>query len=59
MSIAITNGPSPDTVVSPTEGLLKLRGDGAAYMGMKYMEYLELQQRSVLDGKSCLDRVKI
>ncbi|KAJ6683579.1 hypothetical protein OIU85_007283 [Salix viminalis] len=30
-----------------------------SYIGMKYEDYLELQQSNKLDGKSCLDRVRI
>ncbi|KAI4318719.1 hypothetical protein MLD38_032390 [Melastoma candidum] len=59
MSISVASGPSPDTLVSPIEGLLEQTGNRAAYLGMKYKDYLELQQSNVLDGKSCLDRVKI
>ena len=40
----------------------KLVEDGhhpPAYVGMKYKDYVELQQSSMLDGKAILDRVRI
>ncbi|KAB5516040.1 hypothetical protein DKX38_026732 [Salix brachista] len=61
MSIAMAHGPSLDSVVSPAPELL-VSGEGdepAAYIGIKYKDYLELQQSNKLDGKSCLDRVRI
>ncbi|XP_030464945.1 2-oxoglutarate-dependent dioxygenase 19-like [Syzygium oleosum] len=59
ISIVLSNGPSPDTVVMPAEQLVHGENNRAMYIGMKYKDYLELQQSSVLDGKSGLDRVKI
>ncbi|KAF8032087.1 hypothetical protein BT93_D1104 [Corymbia citriodora subsp. variegata] len=59
MSIVVSNGPSPDTVVTPAEQLVDGENNRAVYTGMKYKDFLELQQSSVLDGKSGLDRVKI
>ncbi|KAJ6683578.1 hypothetical protein OIU85_007282 [Salix viminalis] len=61
MSIAMAHGPSLHSVVSPApELLVSSEGDEpAAYIGMKYKDYLELQQSNKLDGKSCLDRVRI
>ncbi|KAB5516034.1 hypothetical protein DKX38_026682 [Salix brachista] len=61
MSIAMAHGPSLDSVVSPApELLVSSKGNElAAYIGMKYKDYLELQQSNKLDGKSCLDRVRI
>lgn len=59
MSIAVSNGPSPDSIVAPAPELLDSERHPAAYIGMKYKEYLELQQSNNLDGKSCLDRVKV
>ncbi|KAG5226636.1 2-oxoglutarate/Fe(II)-dependent dioxygenase [Salix suchowensis] len=61
MSIAMAHGPSLGSVVSPApELLVSSEGDEpAAYIGMKYKDYLELQQSNKLDGKSCLDRVRI
>ena len=61
ISIAMAHGPSLDSVVSPApELLVSSKGnEPAAYAGMKYKDYLELQQSNKLDGKSCLDRVRI
>ncbi|XP_030538343.1 2-oxoglutarate-dependent dioxygenase 19-like isoform X3 [Rhodamnia argentea] len=58
ISISVSNGPSADTVVIPAEQLVDGKNNRAMYIGMKYKDYLELQQSSVLDGKSGLDRVK-
>ncbi|KAF9663390.1 hypothetical protein SADUNF_Sadunf17G0044900 [Salix dunnii] len=57
----MAHGPSLDSVVSPApELLVSSKGDEpAAYIGMKYKEYLKLQQSNKLDGKSCLDRIDI
>ncbi|KAJ6683573.1 hypothetical protein OIU85_007277 [Salix viminalis] len=51
MSIAMAHGPSLDSVVSPApELLVSSEGDEpAAYIGMKYKDYLELQQSNKLD----------
>ncbi|KAG5226626.1 2-oxoglutarate/Fe(II)-dependent dioxygenase [Salix suchowensis] len=59
MSIAMAHGPSLDSVISPApELLVSSKGnEPAAYIGMKYKDYLELQQSNKLNGKSCLDRV--
>ncbi|OWM87735.1 protein DMR6-LIKE OXYGENASE 2-like isoform X2 [Punica granatum] len=59
ISIALANGPSPEAIVSPAEELLGNGSSRAAYIGMKYKDYVELQQSNKLSGKSCLDRVKI
>ncbi|KAL3515504.1 hypothetical protein ACH5RR_022406 [Cinchona calisaya] len=62
ISIAVTNGPSLDTNVGPASPLLTDDHGNeipALYTPMTYREYLELQQVNKLDGKSCLDRVKI
>ncbi|KAK4747873.1 hypothetical protein SAY87_014459 [Trapa incisa] len=59
ISIATSNGPSPEAVVSPVHDLLENGCSPAGYIGMKYKDYLELQQSNKLDGKSCLDRVKV
>ncbi|XP_059313786.1 2-oxoglutarate-dependent dioxygenase 19-like isoform X2 [Lycium ferocissimum] len=57
ISIVTTHGPSLETVVSPASPLVDK--DPAAYIPMKYRDYLELQQSNILDGKSSLERVKI
>ncbi|WJZ84517.1 hypothetical protein VitviT2T_004117 [Vitis vinifera] len=55
ISLALSNGPSLDTVVEPVPEL----SHPLKYVGMAYKEYLELQQGNKLDGKTCLDRVRI
>ncbi|KAL0422415.1 UNVERIFIED_CONTAM: 2-oxoglutarate-dependent dioxygenase 19 [Sesamum latifolium] len=59
ISIAVANGPSADTVVSPAPHLLKTQGCRPAYVPMKYKDYLLTQQGSQLNGKSILRRVQI
>ncbi|XP_015576938.2 2-oxoglutarate-dependent dioxygenase 19 [Ricinus communis] len=59
ISIAMAHGPSLDTVVSPAPELLDRESKAPAYIGIKYEEYVNLQQSNKLDGKSCLDRVRI
>ncbi|KAK3006311.1 hypothetical protein RJ639_016865 [Escallonia herrerae] len=53
------NGPSLDTNVSPASKLVDSKSNPPAYMSMKYKEYMELQQNTPLDGKPCLDRVRV
>ncbi|EXC41811.1 putative 2-oxoglutarate/Fe(II)-dependent dioxygenase [Morus notabilis] len=57
ISLAIANGPSLDTVVSPASELVENRPP--AYIGLKYKEYLELQQSRNLNGKCMLDCVRL
>ncbi|KAJ4964978.1 hypothetical protein NE237_016827 [Protea cynaroides] len=59
ISLAMAHGPSFDTVVSPAPELLNSESNPPAYSGMKYRDYLELQQGNVLDRKTCLDRVRV
>ncbi|KAJ4716839.1 putative 2-oxoglutarate and Fe(II)-dependent oxygenase superfamily protein [Melia azedarach] len=59
LSLAIAHGPSLDTVVSPAKELIDNEGEAPSYLGMKYKEYLELQQSNPLHNKTCLDRVRI
>lgn len=59
ISIAMANGPCLDAMVRPASKLLENDGTVPKYTAMKYRDYLELQQSNKLDGKSCLDRVKI
>ncbi|KAF2320465.1 hypothetical protein GH714_027575 [Hevea brasiliensis] len=59
ISIAIAHGPSLDTVVSPAPELLEIEKKAAAYIGIKYKEYLEIHQSNKLDGKCNLDRLRI
>ncbi|KAK3015869.1 hypothetical protein RJ639_007813 [Escallonia herrerae] len=59
ITLVTPNGPSLDTSVSPASKLVDNKSNPSAYMSMKYKEYLELQQNTPLDGKPCLDRVKV
>ncbi|OVA20884.1 Isopenicillin N synthase [Macleaya cordata] len=59
ISVAVANGPSLDTVVTPAPELVDFKNHPPMYHGMSYKEYLELQQSNQLDGKSCLDRVRV
>lgn len=59
ISLAITIGPSLDTVVGPSKELIEVGNEAPAYVGIKYKDYLELQQSNKLDNKSALDRVRI
>ncbi|PON55419.1 Oxoglutarate/iron-dependent dioxygenase [Trema orientale] len=56
ISIGTAHGPPLDTIVSPAEELVTR---APAYRGIRYREYLELQQSYQLNGKSCLDRLRI
>ncbi|XP_050212456.1 2-oxoglutarate-dependent dioxygenase 19-like [Mercurialis annua] len=55
ISIGTAHGPPLETTVSPVPEL----ADPPAYLGMKFREYMELQQTNQLQGKSCLDRIRI
>ncbi|XP_042500955.1 2-oxoglutarate-dependent dioxygenase 19-like isoform X2 [Macadamia integrifolia] len=59
ISLAMAHGPSLDTVVSPAPKLLNSEINPPAYTGMKYRDYLELQQLNVLGEKTSLDRVRV
>nr|XP_043623313.1 2-oxoglutarate-dependent dioxygenase 19-like [Erigeron canadensis] len=59
MSVVLANGPSLDAYVSPAYSLLDEEMCPAAYVPMKYKDYLEMQQGNHLVGKTCLDRVRI
>ncbi|GMI82809.1 Germination Insensitive to ABA Mutant 2, Gain-of-function in ABA-modulated Seed germination 2 [Hibiscus trionum] len=58
VSIGTAHGPPLDTVVSPAPELAT-DGVGQAYLGIKYKNYLELQQSNTLNGKSCLDHLRL
>ncbi|GMI83761.1 Germination Insensitive to ABA Mutant 2, Gain-of-function in ABA-modulated Seed germination 2 [Hibiscus trionum] len=58
ISIAMPHGPALDAVVSPASRLVEDERNPPAYRAMKYKEYLELQQGSMLNGKSCLESVR-
>ncbi|GLT97972.1 hypothetical protein SLE2022_155110 [Rubroshorea leprosula] len=59
ISIAMPLGPALNAIVRPAPKLLDNQNNPPAYIAMKYKDYLEAQQSSILDGKSSLDRVKI
>lgn len=58
ISIAVPHGPALDAIVSPASKLVENVGNPPAYGAMKYKEYLELQQGAMLNGKSCLERIR-
>ncbi|KAK6945785.1 Non-hem dioxygenase N-terminal domain [Dillenia turbinata] len=59
VSIAMANGPSLEDIVGPAPELIDNESNPPRYMPMKYKDYMELQQSNRLDGKTCLDCVKI
>lgn len=59
ISIATTHGPRFDKLVAPALELVDNENSQAKYHGMTYREYLELQQGNRLDGKSCVDRIRV
>ncbi|XP_021284391.1 protein DMR6-LIKE OXYGENASE 2-like [Herrania umbratica] len=58
ISIAMPHGPALNAVVAPASKLLDHENNPPEYKAMKYKDYLELQQSSKLDGKSCLERLQ-
>ena len=58
ISLAFVNGPCLDTVVRPAPELVQGH-DQPVYTGMKYKEYLELQQSSRAYMKPCIDFIRI
>ncbi|KAL5558581.1 hypothetical protein UlMin_034792 [Ulmus minor] len=59
ISIGTAHGPPLNAVVSPAPELLDYESQTPAYRGITYKEYLELQQSNQLNGKSCLDHIRI
>ncbi|THG14042.1 hypothetical protein TEA_007117 [Camellia sinensis var. sinensis] len=59
ISIATSHGPPLDKVVSPAQELVDTDFHPIAYHGITYRGYLELQQSNELNGKSCLDRIRV
>ncbi|OMO61712.1 Oxoglutarate/iron-dependent dioxygenase [Corchorus capsularis] len=59
ISIAIPHGPAIDAVVSPASKLIDPVSNPPIYRAVKYKEYLELNQSNTLDGKSCLEHIRI
>lgn len=59
MTIATGHGPPLGAIISPAAELVDSENHPPKYQGMKYRDYIELQQTNQLEGKSCLDRVRI
>ncbi|KAJ4848943.1 hypothetical protein Tsubulata_034179 [Turnera subulata] len=59
MTIVIPYGPSPDALVRPAPELTDSQCHPPAFMGIKYGDYLKLQQSKALDDKSDLDRLRL
>lgn len=58
ISFGTAHGPTLDTIVNPALDLIN-EDNPSAYRGITYRDYLQLQQSHELDGKSCLDRIRI
>ncbi|KAI4337652.1 hypothetical protein L6164_016038 [Bauhinia variegata] len=58
ISIGTANGPPLDTVVGPAPELLS-DAHSPAYRALAYGEYLRFQQSLQLDGKSCLNHIRL
>lgn len=59
ISVAVAHGPSLEAIVSPASPLVQRENNPAAYVPMKYKDYMELQQSNQLHQKSILEQVKI
>ncbi|KAI3894458.1 hypothetical protein MKW92_046230 [Papaver armeniacum] len=59
VTVVTANGPSLDAVVTAAPDLVDCEDYPPLYRGMKYREYVELQQSNQLDGKTCLDRIRV
>ncbi|KAH7518670.1 hypothetical protein FEM48_Zijuj09G0195600 [Ziziphus jujuba var. spinosa] len=59
ISVAIANGPSLETVVSPAPKLVDNEAHPPAFIGIKYKDYFQIQQANKLHRKSCLDSLRI
>ncbi|XP_059648008.1 2-oxoglutarate-dependent dioxygenase 19-like [Cornus florida] len=59
ISLAMAHGPSLDAVVGPAMELVNSETRPAAYIPMKYKDYMEMQQSNRLDAKSSLDRARV
>ena len=57
ISIAIPQGPSVDTIIAPAPELLEKEGQAPKYIGMKYKEYIQLQQSGKNYMKSTFDHI--
>ncbi|XP_024980145.1 protein DMR6-LIKE OXYGENASE 2-like isoform X1 [Cynara cardunculus var. scolymus] len=59
ISVVVANGPALDAVVRPADKLVDEERRPVAYIPMKYEEYLKMQQGNQINGKTCLDRVRV
>ncbi|CAN4107931.1 unnamed protein product [Withania somnifera] len=60
ISIGIASCPAMNAIVSPAASpLIQSETFPPRYLPKKYSEYVEMQQTSPLQGKSCLDKIKI
>ncbi|KAK3023243.1 hypothetical protein RJ639_044409 [Escallonia herrerae] len=59
ISLGTANGPPLGKVVQPAPEFVDGENRPAAYRGIKYKEYLELQYSKELNGKSCLDSIRV
>ncbi|OMO63562.1 Oxoglutarate/iron-dependent dioxygenase [Corchorus olitorius] len=59
ISIAMSQGPALDAVVSPASELVDSVSNPPAYKAIKFKEYIEDQQSHHLDGKSALELVRL
>ena len=57
ISIVTAIGPDMEKEVKPMEKLMEK--EEALYRGMKFKDYYKLQQTNRLDGKTCIDHVRI
>lgn len=60
ISIGIANCPAMNATVAPADSpLIQNERLPPLYIPKKYSEYVEMQQTNPLDGKSCLEKIKI
>lgn len=59
ISLGTANGPPLDKIVRPAPELVGRESQPLGYRGIKYGDYLELQYSHQLNGKSCLDLIRI
>ncbi|KAI9123244.1 hypothetical protein K1719_006133 [Acacia pycnantha] len=57
ISVVTVNGPDLEKEVRPMPELMER--EEAVFRGMKFKEYYELQQKNKLDGKTCMDHIRI
>lgn len=59
ISIGTAHGPPLETTVSPAPEFTNSMDNPPAYHGITYKDYIQLQQNHQLDGKTCLDRIRM